>query len=178
MLFRSDPVPFSLRTALADALRPFEPKIKEQHLALTVAVDDNVPECVVGDALRFRQVLVNLVGNAIKFTHEGPIRVVLSCVERRERTAGIELAVTDTGIGIPAEKRGSIFHAFTQADGSTTRRYGGTGLGLAICSQLVDLMGGRIWVESEEGRGSTFKVWLTVPVVERSEEHTSELQSH
>src|SRR5205807_9984768 len=119
-------------------------------------VPRDVPDVVVGDPGRLRQVLVNLVGNAIKFTQRGEV-VVSVLVESLDRDgAELHFVVSDTGIGVPPEKRDVIFEAFSQADGSTTRRFGGTGLGLAISRQLVGLMGGRLWVESEVGRGSTF----------------------
>ena len=117
-----------------------------------------MPDAVIGDPGRLRQVLVNLVGNAIKFTERGEVVVSVEAEARRGRRRAVSLhfSVADTGIGIPAEKLQAIFEPFEQADGSTTRRYGGTGLGLTISVQLVELMGGRIWVESEPGRGSTF----------------------
>ena len=116
-----------------------------------------MPDVLVGDPGRLRQILVNLVGNAIKFTERGEVVVVAEPESQPSRTSvDSAFSVSDTGIGIPAEKLQAIFEPFDQADGSTTRRYGGTGLGLAISAQLVALMGGRIWVESEPGRGSTF----------------------
>jgi CheY-like chemotaxis protein/HPt (histidine-containing phosphotransfer) domain-containing protein len=115
-----------------------------------------VPDVVVGDWGRLRQVLLNLVGNAIKFTPQGRVAVRVSTVSRTADRAILHFAVTDTGIGIPAAKRASIFEPFIQADGSVARRYGGTGLGLTISSRLAGLMGGKIWVDSEEGSGSTF----------------------
>jgi CheY-like chemotaxis protein len=115
-----------------------------------------VPELVVADPVRLRQVLTNLVGNAIKFTERGEVVVRARLLEARDDGYRLHFAVSDTGIGIPTAKLTSIFDPFTQADGSTTRRFGGTGLGLTICSRLVSLMGGRIWAESEFGKGSTF----------------------
>src|SRR5207248_11424034 len=119
-------------------------------------VPSGVPEGLVGDPVRLRQVVVNLVGNAIKFTARGEVLVRVRVDAQGPREARLHFAVTDTGIGIPADKLQAIFDPFTQADGSTTRRYGGTGLGLTISSHLVELMGGAIWAESEVGRGSTF----------------------
>src|SRR4029450_8892184 len=126
-----------------------------KHLELALHVDPETPETLVGDRLRLGQVLMNLVGNAIKFTDAGEI-----IVGARGTTAGdrfvLHVSVSDTGPGIPADKQALIFQAFSQADTSTARRFGGTGLGLPIWSQLVELMGGRLWVESEAGRGAMF----------------------
>src|SRR5262249_31770006 len=110
----------------------------------------------VGDAGRLRQILLNLISNAIKFTESGEVVVRVSLDSGTEREVRLHFAVSDTGIGIPPDKQRLIFDAFTQADSSTSRQHGGTGVGLAICSQLVDLMDGRIWVESEAERGSVF----------------------
>jgi CheY-like chemotaxis protein/HPt (histidine-containing phosphotransfer) domain-containing protein len=127
-----------------------------------------VPRYLLGDAGRIRQVLVNLVGNAIKFTHHGEVAVTVADVTTEENRRELEFSVRDTGIGIPLERQESIFEAFVQADGSTTRHYGGTGLGLAICTRLVDLMGGRIRVRSLPGTGSTFS--FRIPLDEATKE--------
>ncbi|SPF54840.1 PAS domain S-box (fragment) [Candidatus Sulfopaludibacter sp. SbA4] len=147
---------FTLRDSLEDAVRLLAHRAQQKGLELACHIKPGVPEVVVGDRGRLRQIIVNLVGNAIKFTEHG--EVVLRVETVTESTDGVELhfAVSDTGIGIPADKQQSIFDAFVQADSSTTRRYGGTGLGLAISSQLVELMHGRIWLESDAGHGCTF----------------------
>jgi len=151
-----DHAPFRLREHLGSALKTLAVRAQQQGLALVHAVDPGVPDALVGDVGRIRQVVVNLVGNALKFTERGEVGVRVRV--NRADAAGVTLhfAVRDTGIGISPEQQRRIFESFTQADSSTTRRYGGTGLGLAISSQLVALMGGRIWVESTVGRGSTF----------------------
>ena len=151
------PVPFNIRDEMADTLRSVALRAHQKGLELTYEILPNVPETAVGDFVRLRQILVNLVGNAIKFTKEGEVAVKLQC-ESRDRSKPMELhfSVRDTGIGIPEDKKERIFEAFEQADGSTTRRFGGTGLGLSISSKLVLMMGGRIWVESVPGEGSCF----------------------
>jgi CheY-like chemotaxis protein len=128
----------------------------EKGLELTHHVQADVPEALLGDPLRWRQVIVNLANNAIKFTQRGEVVVCVEVAENLPAAVVLHIAVQDTGIGIAQDKQRLIFEAFSQADGSTTRRYGGTGLGLAISTKLVGLMGGRIWVESEVGQGSTF----------------------
>ena len=154
-------IPFNLRDRLGDALRNLSVRAFEKGLELVLQAGDDVPEEVVGDPVRLVQVIVNLVGNAIKFTEEGEIVVAVGLVNRT--SAGIELhfEVRDTGIGIPPEVRDSIFESFSQGDASTTRKFGGTGLGLSICKRLVQLMNGRIWVESAVGAGSRFQFALT-----------------
>lgn len=154
---------FSLPDTLGDTLKGLALRAEEKGLELACHIAPGVPEYVVGDPLRLRQIIINLVGNAVKFTESGEVVVH---VEPGEPDGGdvspsnssclLHFWVTDTGIGIPRDKQGKIFEAFAQADSSTTRRYGGTGLGLAISSHLIAMMGGRIWVESEINRGSTF----------------------
>lgn len=150
------PVEFNLHDTVGDAVRALSLRAHEKELELALYIAPEVPEFLVGDSGRLCQILINLVGNAIKFTPKGEI-VVRTEVDS-EATNGVQLhfSVADTGIGIPADKHALIFEAFSQADGSTTRNYGGTGLGLSISSHLVKLLGGRIWVESEPGKGSTF----------------------
>jgi PAS domain S-box-containing protein len=155
-----DCVDFSLRALVKDVLRPLALRASASGLAFEFVIEDQVPDRVIGDPLRIGQVLRNLAGNAVKFTSEGKVSVYIrvESVERSKVT--VCFSVADTGIGIPPEKHRLIFEPFTQADGSTTRKYGGTGLGLSISSGLVELMGGRIWVESELGQGSTFHFTL------------------
>jgi two-component system, sensor histidine kinase and response regulator len=149
-------VDFDLRDTVEDAMQLTALRAEEKKLELACNIDPTVPDALIGDPGRLRQVIVNLVGNAIKFTERGEIVLTVTAEHIHDAGARLRFAVSDTGIGIPADKHGAIFEAFAQADSSTTRRYGGTGLGLAITSQLVQLMGGEIEVASEVGRGSTF----------------------
>ena len=125
-------------------------------MRLDAHVNEDVPFRLCGDPFRLRQVLINVVGNAVKFTRDGEIKVHVSRIDEHAEDVALQFLVRDTGVGIPAEKQRSIFEAFEQADSSTTREYGGTGLGLAISSKIVGLMGGRIWVDSQPGCGSSF----------------------
>jgi hypothetical protein len=150
-------IDFSLRQMLDDSLKPFALRAHEKQCELMVDIRPLVPDALVGDPHRLRQILGNLVSNAIKFTDRGEVVVRVERTRLREDDrASLRFSVIDTGIGISREKQAAIFRPFTQGDGSTTRQYGGTGLGLTICQQLVELMGGRIWVESEPQRGSFF----------------------
>ena len=149
-------IPFDLRDCVETALDLLVAKAQEKGLELAYFIEDDVPPVIEGDVTRLRQVLVNLVGNAVKFTEEGEVFVGVSVVKREGEQYQLQFMVRDTGIGIPPERRDRLFQAFQQVDSSTTRRYGGTGLGLAISKRLVELMGGEIWVESEVGKGSTF----------------------
>jgi PAS domain S-box-containing protein len=151
-----DCVEFSLRDRLGDTMKALAFRSQQKGLELACHIAPDVPDGLIGDAGRLRQVVVNLVGNAIKFTEGGEILVDVTVAERTAVGIVLHFAVHDTGIGIPAEKQALIFEAFAQADTSTTRHYGGTGLGLTISARLVELMGGAIRVESETGRGSTF----------------------
>jgi PAS domain S-box-containing protein len=150
-------VAFSARDHIEDAVRLLAPRAHAKGLELVCHIEPSVPDTLVGDPGRLRQVLINLVGNAIKFTERGEVVVEVSLESAAAGDAALKFAISDTGIGIPAEKQWQIFGPFVQADSSTTRRYGGTGLGLAISCQLVELMGGRIWIESEPGQGSCFQ---------------------
>jgi len=154
--------PFALRESMGEALKALGHLAHRKGLELAWRVDADVPEWLIGDMARLRQIGVNLVANAIKFTERGEVVVSVSAKNRTPEGLGLHFSVRDTGIGIPAEKQKLIFAAFTQADTSTTRKYGGTGLGLAISQRLVKMMGGVISVESEPGKGSVFHV--TVPL--------------
>jgi two-component system sensor kinase len=149
-------IPLAIRDVVDDAARLLAITASRKGLELTCHVDRNVPESLLGDPGRLRQIVMNLVGNAIKFTEEGEVLVRVEVKQRIGDAVELHVAVQDTGIGIPPDKQHCIFEAFRQSDNSMTRRFGGTGLGLAISSQLVSLMGGHIWVESEYGQGSTF----------------------
>jgi len=151
-----DPVTFAPQVVLAQALRTLALRAHEKGLELLCRVEADVPSMLVGDATRLRQILLNLLGNAVKFTEAGEVEVSAEVESEAADTVVLHFAVRDTGIGIAPERQQAVFEAFTQADGSTTRKYGGTGLGLSICARLVDLMGGRIWVESRLGEGSAF----------------------
>ena len=154
--FDLDPSVFDLRETLGDTMKSLAVRAARQGLELAFEVDSNVPVMLEGDYARLRQIVINLVGNSIKFTPKGEVVLTVRCDSREGQSIVLHFSVKDTGIGIPADKRDVIFEEFRQVDSSTTRTYGGTGLGLAISSRLVNLMGGRIWVESEMGHGSTF----------------------
>jgi two-component system sensor histidine kinase/response regulator len=154
-------VDFDLREAVGNAAKLLAVRAAEKGIELACHIDADVPEVLVGDEGRLRQVLLNVMGNAIKFTDAGEVVLRVTVDQRDERRTTLHFAVTDTGIGIPQDKQAQIFQAFTQADSSTTRRFGGTGLGLAIALRLVELMSGRLWVASEVGRGSTFHFTAT-----------------
>lgn len=156
-----DPHPFDLRDAIGNALKLFSLRAHQRGIELVCRVAPNVPHVLVGDVGRIRQVLVNLVGNALKFTHQGEILVSVEMTSDHSDNLELRFSVKDSGIGIPADKLEAIFHPFCQADGSTTRKYGGTGLGLTICKRLVSMMGGQIWVESTPGEGSNFQFHIT-----------------
>ncbi len=151
-----EPMPFRLRNCLGDTLKTLALRAHQKGLELTYHVPPELPDALIGDPGRLRQILVNLVGNAIKFTEQGEVVVDVEADAPTADGLALHVAVTDTGVGIPPEKQRLIFEPFTQADSSTTRQYGGTGLGLAIAGKLVHLMQGRLWVESEVSHGSTF----------------------
>lgn len=156
------PVDFDVRELFEEVIALMAGQAQRKGVELGYVIRPGVPDSLVGEPARIRQLLINLVGNAIKFTDEGEIAVEARREEGEDDRVWVRFEVRDTGIGIPEQARERIFQAFSQADGSTTRKYGGTGLGLAICSQLVDLMGGRIGVDSEPGHGSRF--WFVLPL--------------
>jgi len=149
-------VNFSLRESLAQTLKAFTLRAQQKGLELNLRVDPQVVDLVAGDPVRLRQIIVNLVGNAIKFTSSGGVTLSVQPESEDGDQAMVRFTVRDSGIGIPLERHKEIFAAFTQADSSTTRKYGGTGLGLTISRRLTELLGGRLWVESEPGKGSSF----------------------
>ena len=149
-------IDFDLRATLESAVDSVAAQVRRKGLALDCTVAPEVPAILRGDPGRLRQAILNLVGNGVKFTESGAVRLQVASRARSGDRVLLQFTVTDTGIGIPVEKIHSIFDAFTQADGSTTRRYGGSGLGLAITKRIISLMGGRLWAESVEGQGSTF----------------------
>lgn len=150
-------VSFCLQDLLGDTLKLLATKAHDKGLELAFSIQDHVPEFLVGDPSRLRQIIVNLVGNAIKFTHAGEVLLTVNLVWENDHSIRLKFEVSDTGVGIPAHKIDDIFEAFQQADTSTTRSFGGTGLGLSICTRLVSLMGGELSCESEVGQGSTFR---------------------
>jgi signal transduction histidine kinase/DNA-binding response OmpR family regulator len=156
-----DPAPFGLAEAVEDVATLISARVAEKNLELVVRVDPHLPAFVIGDAGRFRQIITNLLGNAVKFTEKGHVLIDVTG-ETVDGVAHLRVSVEDTGIGIPVDKLQNVFEKFAQVDSSSTRRHEGTGLGLAIAARLVDLMGGRIGVESEVGRGSVF--WFTTPL--------------
>lgn len=160
-----DRTPFELRSAIGELVRSLQIRIRQKGLYLNSHVADDVPNVLVGDPLRLRQVLLNLLDNAIKFTSEGGVSLSVEQDHRSDDKCTLHFAVRDTGIGIPAEKQKTIFEAFSQADTSSTRRYGGTGLGLTISYQLASMMEGRLWVESQPGQGSTFHFTACIEVL-------------
>src|SRR5437899_2652578 len=165
--------PFELHTCIEEALDLLAPKAAEKKLDLAYVIDDSIPKILVSDVTRLRQILVNLIGNAVKFTHQGEVVIEVSPAARGSRNLEpgrapdtdflrhpeewlLHFSVRDTGIGIPLDRQNRLFKSFQQVDASTTRHYGGTGLGLAISKRLTELMGAKIWVESDAGKGETF----------------------
>lgn len=170
---------FDLRSSVAETLKPMAFVAEQKGLTLHIKVSADVPTTIVSDALRLRQILVNLVGNAIKFTAAGHIEVTVQRQWEADREVGLEFIVSDTGTGIPASKLDRIFEAFGQADSSITREFGGTGLGLTITSQLLQLMNGRVWVQSEVGKGSRFHftVRCALPTAEETQQLSQDGES-
>ena len=154
--------PFDLRLAIEEVIEMLAPRAEEKALDVVLQYPQDLPSQFVGDAGRIRQIVTNLVGNALKFTPSGHVLIAVECLASETHLASMRVSVSDTGIGIPEDKIPALFQKFSQADSSTTRRYGGTGLGLAISKQLVELMDGSIGVDSRPGQGSTF--WFSVPL--------------
>jgi signal transduction histidine kinase/CheY-like chemotaxis protein len=163
-------VEFRLDECIEEVLDVLAPRAAEKGLQLLYDIEPGTPYAIAGDVTRVRQILMNLVGNGLKFTKAGEVAVFASAAQREDRGIELHFRVRDTGIGIPSARQELLFRSFTQADASTTRQYGGTGLGLAISRKLCDLMGGRIWVESEAGAGSTFHFTILAEAAERQPE--------
>ena len=163
-----------LREVVARALEVVEVRATAKGLSLSQTMGPGVPHYLIGDPNRLRQMIINLLGNSIKFTDQGGLEVKVELDPENSEPGRLRFAITDTGIGIPEDKLGLIFESFSQADSSTTRKYGGTGLGLTISKQLVELMDGRIWVESEVGVGSTFFFTARFQVQDDQTERTAE----
>ena len=156
-----DIAPFDLREVVGDMMKSLALRAHHKNLELAWRADPEIPQCIIGDAARLRQILVNLAGNAIKFTEQGEVLLDIQCRSNNGKYVDIGFRIRDTGIGIAEDKLNAIFEKFEQADPSTTRRFGGTGLGLAIASRLGELMGGKIEVESKLGEGTNF--FFTLP---------------
>ncbi len=169
-------IDFDLPNVVKSVVKGLSVLANKKNLVLTSNLEAAVPQIVSGDPVRVRQILVNLINNAIKFTHQGGVTTTVTMKRKSGDDCELLFAVTDTGIGIPKEKQGLIFEAFTQADASTARHYGGTGLGLAICKRLVQMMNGSLWVESVAGKGSTFYFTAAFKVPRRDEEAFAKLE--
>ncbi|MEI9812473.1 MAG: ATP-binding protein [Acidobacteriota bacterium] len=172
-----DEIEFDLATSLGEAMKALAFRAQQKGLDLVCDISSNVPQMVIGDPGRIRQICVNLVGNALKFTERGEIVISIHPDPSGDNPGTLQFCVRDTGIGIPLAKQSAIFEAFSQADGSTSRRYGGTGLGLTICRRLVAMMGGTIWVDSEEGKGSSFNFVLPLRIPEQPAPRITPLQA-
>ncbi|WP_339786744.1 PAS domain S-box protein [Paenibacillus sp. FSL R7-0313] len=171
--------PFALRKMLEQVAELFKPRADEKHLEIRYRLNPSIPEFMVGDAIRIRQILVNLVGNALKFTDQGSIDVAVDIIKgRKPEDSVLDFAVQDTGIGIPADKLDQLFQSFSQLHPVINRKYGGTGLGLVISKRLVEIMGGSISVESIEGEGSTFRFAVPAASVDASAEQTASQFHH
>ncbi len=171
-------IPFDLREGLGETMRALSFRAHQKGLELVYEIQPDVPEALVGDPGRIRQILVNLVGNAIKFTETGEIFVSVENEPNADGGAMLHFLVRDTGIGVPHDKQQKVFEAFSQADGSMTRKYGGTGLGLSISKKLIELMGGRIWLESEPNQGSTFHFLIRLAIQETPPLRSTPVEPH
>jgi len=160
-------VPFDIKNLMKELMVLLKQKADEKNVELKTEIDKELPEAIKGDSVRIRQILANLMTNAIKFTEKGAVTIKISVLEKIEKTVRLRIEVNDTGIGIPDAAQKKLFNSFTQADGTTTRKYGGTGLGLAIVRQLVTMMRGRLGVNSEEGKGSSFWVEINFEIPAR-----------
>ncbi len=170
-------VPFNLRELINAALAMIQPKADAKYLSLKYVQHEETPEILNGDALRLTQILLNLLSNAVKFTESGAVELAVLVKERSDQEVTIRFTVSDTGIGVPAELQTRIFESFEQAAGGTARRFGGTGLGLSIVRNLVELQGGKVWVESEPGKGSVFSVILTFSTMVPQQENVPVVSS-
>lgn len=170
-------VPFNLRECIEDAFDLFVHPAAKKNVELLYYVEPDVPQTLLGDTTRLRQILVNLMGNAVKFTENGEVSLKVHSLitDEKQKNCHLEFAVRDTGVGIADEHKDRLFQAFTQADSSSTRKYGGTGLGLTISRRLTELMGGKIWFESEPGKGSTFFFTVALPIAAHSDQKAAHL---
>ncbi len=168
-------IAFDIRQIVEDIVVLHSLKAEQQGVTLVHEIDESLPELMLGDPMRIRQIIVNLVSNALKFTKQGEVKISIDVVSKGIDSVELKVTVSDTGIGIPVAAQDTLFNAFTQADGSTTRKYGGTGLGLAIVSQLVDMMGGTLGLDSVEGEGSSF--WFTAKLKTAAEKPVAPLDA-
>ena len=166
-----DPHAFDLRAMVKTILATLEIKAEEKSLFLSESIDPAIPEYLVGDSLRMKQIIINLVNNALKFTHNGGVTIKISKIENFGDSLQLQISVVDTGIGIKTENQSKVFEKFSQADNSTTRKYGGTGLGLSISQQLVEMMGGSLQLRSQYGQGSTFFFSIVLPIASSEAVH-------
>ncbi len=173
-----DAVEFDARKTIESAVHALAVRAHQKNLELTSYIEPDVPAALIGDAGRLRQILINLIGNGVKFTEHGSVTLGVERLSEERGQAELHFSVADTGIGIPASKQRAIFQSFNQVDSSLTRRFGGTGLGLSIASQLVHMMGGRIWVESEEGHGSIFHFTVRLQIAEPPAELRKDVSPH
>jgi signal transduction histidine kinase len=170
-------VRFDLRKLIAETIQSASQSARHKHLSLNYEIALRVPDQVIGDGGRLHQVVMNLLGNAIKFTRQGGVELRVGVESIDTEQVCLHFAVKDTGIGVPRDKQDVIFQAFSQADESMTRSYGGTGLGLTICARVVELMGGRVWLESEPGHGSTFHFTVCLGLPASADEESPETGS-